>query len=54
VCDDAGRDAATARAHERFRWSLGGSTVNPELRGTSSAGPVALVSPTGTRGVSLE
>ncbi|MET9622855.1 TIGR03557 family F420-dependent LLM class oxidoreductase [Streptomyces sp. NPDC006464] len=33
VCYDPDRDAAVARAHEQFRWSLGGWRVNAELRG---------------------
>ncbi|MFI8420522.1 TIGR03557 family F420-dependent LLM class oxidoreductase [Streptomyces sp. NPDC085479] len=31
LCYDTDRDAAVARAHEQFRWSLGGWRVNPEL-----------------------
>ncbi|MFE6224831.1 LLM class F420-dependent oxidoreductase [Streptomyces sp. NPDC057854] len=31
ICYDTDRDAAVARAHEQFRWSLGGWRVNPEL-----------------------
>ncbi|MEU8544117.1 TIGR03557 family F420-dependent LLM class oxidoreductase [Streptomyces sp. NPDC048717] len=31
ICYDTDRDAAVARAHEQFRWSLGGWRVNSEL-----------------------
>lgn len=33
VCYDTDRDAAVARAHDQFRWSLGGWKVNTELPG---------------------
>ncbi|MFD6532512.1 LLM class F420-dependent oxidoreductase [Streptomyces sp. NPDC060184] len=33
VCYDPDRNAAVARAHEQFRWSLGGWKVNSELPG---------------------
>lgn len=33
VCYDTDRDAAVARAHDQFRWSLGGWHVNAELPG---------------------
>ncbi|MFF1411287.1 LLM class F420-dependent oxidoreductase [Streptomyces sp. NPDC058289] len=33
VCYDTDRDAAVARAHDQFRWSLGGWKVNAELPG---------------------
>ncbi|MCB5179776.1 LLM class F420-dependent oxidoreductase [Streptomyces antimicrobicus] len=33
VCYDRDRDAAVARAHEQFRWSVGGWEVNAELPG---------------------
>ena len=33
---DADRDAAVQRAHEQFRWSLGGWKVNAELPGTAA------------------
>ncbi|MEU9146052.1 LLM class F420-dependent oxidoreductase [Streptomyces sp. NPDC048349] len=33
VCYDPDRDAAVARAHEQFRWALGGWKVNAELPG---------------------
>ncbi|MGW0750719.1 LLM class F420-dependent oxidoreductase [Streptomyces sp. NPDC002587] len=33
VCYDTDRDAAVARAHAQFRWSLGGWKVNAELPG---------------------
>ncbi|MFI8519823.1 LLM class F420-dependent oxidoreductase [Streptomyces sp. NPDC085481] len=33
VCYDTDRDAAIARAHDQFRWSLGGWQVNAELPG---------------------
>ncbi|MDG4857992.1 LLM class F420-dependent oxidoreductase [Streptomyces sp. T-3] len=36
VCYDPDRDAAIARAHEQFRWSVGGWPVNAELPGPSS------------------
>lgn len=33
VCYDTDRDAAIARAHDQFRWALGGWKVNTELPG---------------------
>ncbi|GGT29722.1 LLM class F420-dependent oxidoreductase [Streptomyces purpureus] len=33
VCYDTDREAALARAHEQFRWSVGGWAVNAELPG---------------------
>ncbi|MEI7032219.1 LLM class F420-dependent oxidoreductase [Streptomyces pratensis] len=36
VCYDPDRDAAVARAHEQFRWSVGGWKVNSELPGTAA------------------
>lgn len=36
VCYDEDRDAAVERAHEQFRWSVGGWKVNAELPGPSS------------------
>ncbi|MEU9300783.1 LLM class F420-dependent oxidoreductase [Streptomyces sp. NPDC048269] len=36
VCYDTDRDAAVARAHEQFRWALGGWPVNAELPGPAS------------------
>ncbi|MDT0323811.1 LLM class flavin-dependent oxidoreductase, partial [Streptomyces millisiae] len=36
VCYDPDRDAAIARAHEQFRWSVGGWKVNSELPGPES------------------
>ncbi|MFJ3965669.1 LLM class F420-dependent oxidoreductase [Streptomyces sp. NPDC090036] len=33
VCYDTDRDAAVARAHDQFRWALGGWKVNAELPG---------------------
>lgn len=33
VCYDADRDAAVERAHDQFRWALGGWKVNAELPG---------------------
>ncbi|QKW41274.1 LLM class F420-dependent oxidoreductase [Streptomyces microflavus] len=36
VCYDPDRDAAVARAHEQFRWSVGGWKVNFELPGPAS------------------
>lgn len=35
VCYDPDREAAVARAHEQFRWALGGRPVNAELPGPS-------------------
>ncbi|WP_369215557.1 LLM class F420-dependent oxidoreductase [Streptomyces flavofungini] len=35
VCYDPDRDAAIARAHDQFRWSVGGWPVNAELPGPS-------------------
>ncbi|CAL9347991.1 F420-dependent glucose-6-phosphate dehydrogenase [Streptomyces sp. enrichment culture] len=46
VCYDPDRDAALARAHEQFRWSVGGWQVNAELRGPAAfAEATAAVSP---------
>jgi G6PDH family F420-dependent oxidoreductase len=36
VCYDPDRDAAVARAHDQFRWSVGGWRVNAELPGPAS------------------
>ncbi|MFE7580195.1 LLM class F420-dependent oxidoreductase [Streptomyces gardneri] len=36
VCYDPDREAAVARAHEQFRWALGGWKVNAELPGPAS------------------
>ncbi|NEC07689.1 LLM class F420-dependent oxidoreductase [Streptomyces sp. SID7909] len=36
VCYDPDRDAAVKRAHDQFRWSLGGWKVNSELPGPSA------------------
>ncbi|MDQ0954470.1 G6PDH family F420-dependent oxidoreductase [Streptomyces phaeochromogenes] len=36
VCYDPDKDAAVRRAHEQFRWSLGGWPVNSELPGPAS------------------
>ncbi|MFJ2092713.1 LLM class F420-dependent oxidoreductase [Streptomyces sp. NPDC087901] len=36
VCYDTDRGAAIARAHEQFRWSLGGWRVNAELPGPAA------------------
>jgi G6PDH family F420-dependent oxidoreductase len=35
VCYDTDRDAAVERAHEQFRWAVGGWPVNSELPGPS-------------------
>lgn len=35
VCYDTDKDAAIARAHDQFRWSVGGWPVNSELPGPS-------------------
>ncbi|MGW5738416.1 MULTISPECIES: LLM class F420-dependent oxidoreductase [Streptomyces] len=35
VCYDTDKDAAVARAHDQFRWSVGGWPVNSELPGPS-------------------
>ncbi|GAA3091924.1 LLM class F420-dependent oxidoreductase [Streptomyces rectiviolaceus] len=35
VCYDTDKDAAVARAHDQFRWSVGGWPVNAELPGPS-------------------
>ncbi|WP_371525425.1 LLM class F420-dependent oxidoreductase [Streptomyces sp. NBC_01283] len=35
VCFDTDKDAAVARAHDQFRWSVGGWPVNSELPGPS-------------------
>ncbi|MEU9182071.1 LLM class F420-dependent oxidoreductase [Streptomyces sp. NPDC048550] len=36
VCYDPDRDAAVARAHDQFRWALGGWKVNAELPGPAA------------------
>ncbi|MFJ5550321.1 LLM class F420-dependent oxidoreductase [Streptomyces sp. NPDC093225] len=36
VCYDPDREAAVARAHDQFRWALGGWEVNAELPGTAA------------------
>ncbi|MFD4371359.1 LLM class F420-dependent oxidoreductase [Streptomyces sp. NPDC058486] len=36
VCYDPDRDAAVARAHDQFRWALGGWPVNAELPGPAA------------------
>ncbi|MCK7624832.1 LLM class F420-dependent oxidoreductase [Streptomyces sp. RS10V-4] len=36
VCYDPDRKAAVARAHDQFRWALGGWAVNSELPGTAA------------------
>ncbi|KOY54927.1 MULTISPECIES: LLM class F420-dependent oxidoreductase [unclassified Streptomyces] len=36
VCHDVDRDTAVKRAHEQFRWSLGGWRVNAELPGPAA------------------
>ncbi|WP_093801119.1 LLM class F420-dependent oxidoreductase [Streptomyces sp. Wb2n-11] len=38
VCFDTDRDAALKRAHEQFRWSVGGWKVNSELPGPAGFG----------------
>ncbi|MFB7375018.1 LLM class F420-dependent oxidoreductase [Streptomyces sp. NPDC056222] len=46
VCYDPDRDAAVARAHEQFRWALGGWEVNAELPGPAGfAGATAHTRP---------
>jgi G6PDH family F420-dependent oxidoreductase len=46
VCYDTDRDAAIARAHDQFRWSVGGWPVNSELPGPSGfAGATEYVTP---------
>ncbi|MGW0531160.1 LLM class F420-dependent oxidoreductase [Streptomyces sp. NPDC003032] len=46
VCYDTDKDAAVARAHDQFRWSVGGWPVNSELPGPSGfAGATQLVTP---------
>ncbi|GHH73304.1 LLM class F420-dependent oxidoreductase [Streptomyces sulfonofaciens] len=46
VCYDPDRDAAVARAHDQFRWSVGSWPVNAELPGpTGFAGATAYVRP---------
>ncbi|MFI6335494.1 LLM class F420-dependent oxidoreductase [Streptomyces sp. NPDC050535] len=46
VCYDTDRDAAIARAHDQFRWSVGGWPVNSELPGPSGfAGATQYVTP---------
>ncbi|MFJ7201073.1 MULTISPECIES: LLM class F420-dependent oxidoreductase [unclassified Streptomyces] len=36
ICYDPDGDTAVARAHDQFRWSLGGWKINSELPGTAS------------------
>ncbi|MGW8881989.1 LLM class F420-dependent oxidoreductase, partial [Streptomyces mirabilis] len=38
ICYDQDRDVAVHRAHDQFRWSLGGWKVNSELPGTTAFG----------------
>ncbi|MEU6824170.1 LLM class F420-dependent oxidoreductase [Streptomyces atriruber] len=46
VCYDTDKDAAIARAHDQFRWSVGGWPVNSELPGPSGfAGATRFVTP---------
>ncbi len=46
VCYDTDRDAALARAHDQFRWSVGGWRVNSELPGPAGfAAATAYVRP---------
>ncbi|NGO76801.1 LLM class F420-dependent oxidoreductase [Streptomyces sp. YC504] len=46
VCFDPDKDAAIARAHDQFRWSVGGWPVNAELPGpTAFAGATQYVTP---------
>ncbi|MFH8606967.1 LLM class F420-dependent oxidoreductase [Streptomyces sp. NPDC018029] len=46
VCYDTDKDAAVARAHDQFRWSVGGWPVNSELPGPSGfAGATQFVTP---------
>lgn len=46
VCYDTDKDAAIARAHDQFRWSVGGWPVNSELPGPSGfAGATQFVTP---------
>ncbi|BDM68818.1 LLM class F420-dependent oxidoreductase [Streptomyces nigrescens] len=46
VCYDPDRDAAVARAHDQFRWMLGGWQVNSELPGPKGfAGATRYVTP---------
>ncbi|GAB7034956.1 LLM class F420-dependent oxidoreductase [Streptomyces sp. NPDC021749] len=46
VCYDPDRDAAVARAHDQFRWMLGGWQVNSELPGPNGfAGATRYVRP---------
>ncbi len=46
VCHDTDKDAAIARAHDQFRWSVGGWPVNSELPGPSGfAGATQHVTP---------
>lgn len=46
VCYDTDKDAAIARAHDQFRWSVGGWPVNSELPGPSAfAGATQYVTP---------
>lgn len=51
VCYDPDREAAVARAHEQFRWALGGWPVNAELPGPSGfEGATRYVTPEDTVG----
>ncbi|MFD8006043.1 LLM class F420-dependent oxidoreductase [Streptomyces mirabilis] len=51
VCYDPDREAAVARAHEQFRWALGGWPVNAELPGPSGfEGATRYVTPEDTAG----
>ncbi|MFD9657634.1 LLM class F420-dependent oxidoreductase [Streptomyces mirabilis] len=51
VCYDPDREAAVARAHEQFRWALGGWPVNAELPGPSGfEGATRHVTPEDTAG----
>ncbi|MET7358515.1 LLM class F420-dependent oxidoreductase [Streptomyces sp. NPDC005562] len=46
VCYDPDKDAAIARAHDQFRWSVGGWPVNAELPGPAAfAGATQFVTP---------
>ncbi|MEU6121285.1 LLM class F420-dependent oxidoreductase [Streptomyces sp. NPDC047123] len=46
VCYDPDKDAAVARAHDQFRWSVGGWPVNAELPGPAAfAGATQYVTP---------
>jgi G6PDH family F420-dependent oxidoreductase len=51
VCYDPDREAAVTRAHEQFRWALGGWPVNAELPGPSGfEGATRYVTPEDTAG----